>query len=611
MPLAASRRSSWWLARPLILGVAVPLMLLAASGFLGVRYWHERQAASHAVEHSRQVLDTLDRLRANIADLETERRGYLLTLDPAYLKPYGISDESVRRDGEALQSLVADDPLQSLRAEHLALTVAAKLREIDDIVKTARTAGVDPALAMIGTMGEIRSQIDQMMDHERFLLVDWETRADALDQSKAWLIGSAVAIVTVFAGAALALARVEAKRRRKATEENVQLHSDLEERENKIRRLVDANIIGITIWNLEGRILEANDAFLRMTGYDREDLASGRLNRPDLTPAEWHDRDARTVAELKMIGTVQPFEKEYFRKDGSRLPVLIGGALFEAGGNQGVSFVLDLTERKRAEAEARGSERRYRETLMELAHANRVTAMGQLTASIAHEVSQPITAVVINAEAALRWLGAQPPDLEEVREVLGLIVGDGTRAGNIIGGIRALIKKVPPQQACLDINEAIREVIALTRGEAAKTGVSVQTDLADGLPLIYGDRVQLQQVILNLIINALEAMSGVAETPRALLISTGQAEPGGVLVAVRDSGPGLDPASLEHLFNAFYTTKSGGMGMGLAICRSIIEAHEGQLWASANEPRGAVFRFTLPLQQDETLPESSQRGRPW
>jgi PAS domain S-box-containing protein len=349
MLLPASRQSSRWFARPLILGVAGPLMLIAASGFLGVRYWHERQAASHAVEHSRQVLDTLDRLRANIADLETERRGYLLTLDPAYLKPYGISDESVRREGEALQRLVADDPLQSLRAAHLALTVAAKLREVDDIVKTARTSGVDPALAMIGTMGEVRSQIDQMMDHERFLLAGWETRADALEQSKTWLIASAAAIVAVFAGGALALARLEARRRRRATDENVQLHSDLEERDTKIRRLFDANIIGIIVWNLEGRILEANDAFLRMTGYDREDLASGRLNRTDLTPAEWQDRDAVTVAELKMVGTVQPFEKEYFRKDGSRLPVLMGGALLEASENQGVSFVLDLSERKRAE----------------------------------------------------------------------------------------------------------------------------------------------------------------------------------------------------------------------------------------------------------------------
>src|SRR5258706_2653554 len=223
MLLPAFRPGSRWFARPLILGVAGPLMLIAASGFLGVRYWHERQAASHAVEHSRQVLDTLDRLRANIADLETERRGYLLTLDPAYLKPYGISDESVRRESEALQALVADDPLQSLRAAHLALTVAAKLREIDEIVKPARTSKVDPALATIGTMGEIRSQIDQMIDHERFLLADWETRADALEQSKTRLIASVVAIVAVFAGGALALARLEARRRRKATEENVQL----------------------------------------------------------------------------------------------------------------------------------------------------------------------------------------------------------------------------------------------------------------------------------------------------------------------------------------------------------------------------------------------------
>jgi PAS domain S-box-containing protein len=601
MRLPASRRSSRF-AGPLILGVAVPLMLLAAIGFLGVRYWDERQAVNQAVEHSRQVLDTLDRLRANIADLEDERRGYLLTLDPGYLKPYGISDESVRRDDEKLQSLVADDPVQSLRAEHLALTVAAKLREIDDMVKAARTSGVDPAQAMTGTMGEIRSQIDQMMDHERFLIVDRGNRVDALEQNKTWLTASAVVIVTVFAGAAFALARFEARRRQKTTEENVQLHSDLEERENKIRRLVDADIIGITIWNLDGHILEANDAFLRMTGYDREDLTLGRLNRTDLTPAEWSDRDALTVAELKTIGTVQPFEKEYFRKDGNRLPVLIGGALFEVNGNQGVSFVLDLTERKRTEAEARKSDRRYRETLMELAHVNRVTTMGQLTASIAHEVNQPITGAVLNAEAALRWLSAQPPNLDQVRRALGLIVEDGTRAGNVIGGIRALIKKAPPQQASLDLNEAIREVIAMTRGEAAKTGVSVWTDLADGLPLIYGDRVQLQQVVLNLIINAIEAMGGVAETSRTLLISTGQAEPGGVLVAVRDSGQGLDPASPEHLFNAFYTTKSGGMGMGLAICRSIIEAHDGQLEAFANEPRGAVFQFTLPLRRGETFP---------
>jgi PAS domain S-box-containing protein len=384
--------------------------------------------------------------------------------------------------------------------------------------------------------------------------------------------------------------------------ENARLYTDLQEREARIRRLVDANIIGIFISRREGDIVEANDAFLKMVGYDREDLAAGRVCWTELTPPEWLDSTAGALEQIDTTGAAQPYEKEYFRKDGSRVPVLSGAAAFDERRDQGVTFVLDLTERKRAEAEARESEQRYRKMQMELAHFNRVTTMGQLTASIAHEVNQPIAGAVINAVAALNWLRAQPPDLEEVRKALGQIVEACTRAGNVIGGIRALIKKVPPRKDCLDINEAIREVIALTRGEAATTGVSVQTDLADGLPLIYGDRVQLQQVILNLIINAIEAMSGVAETPRALLISTGQAEPGGVLVAVRDSGPGLDPASLEHLFNfnAFYTTKSGGMG--LAICRSIIEAHEGQLCASANEPRGAVFQFTLPLQRDETLP---------
>ena len=221
--------------------------------------------------------------------------------------------------------------------------------------------------------------------------------------------------------------------------------------------------------------------------------------------------------------------------------------------------------------------------------------MGQLTSSIAHEVSQPITATVINAKVALRWLGAEPPALDEVRQSLDKIVRDGHRAGDVIDRIRALIKKAPPRKDHLDINEAIREVLEVTRGELVKNGVSVQTDLVDGLPPIEGDRVQLQQVILNLIVNAIEAMRGANDGPRALLISTGIAQGGAVLVAVQDTGPGLDPTKLERLFEAFYTTKPDGLGMGLSICRSIIEAHGGRLWASANTPRGAIFQFALPL----------------
>jgi PAS domain S-box-containing protein len=594
MSLSASSLSARWFARPLILGVVVPLALLAAVGFLGLRYWHELQAASQSAAHSRQVIDTLDRLRANLTDAAAERRGYLLTPDPARLKPYGVSVESVRRQGEALQTIVADDQLQSLRAAHLTLIVSATLREMDEIVETARTSGLDAALAIFGSMDEIRSQIDRMVDHERRLLDYWRTRAGALEQSKTWLIAAAVVIATVLAVAALALARLEARRRRKATEENVQLQSDLEEREAKIRRLFDSNIIGIVIFDFEERFIDANDAFLDMMGYDREDLASGRMRWTDMTPAEWRAAGEQAMAALRATATRHAFEQEYFRKDGSRVPVLVGAVALEGRQEEGVAFVLDLTERKRAEAEARKSERRYREMQMEVAHANRVATLGQLTASIAHEVNQPIAGAVTNAEAALRWLGARPPDLEEVRQALGRIVKDAHRAADVIGWIRDLIRKAPPRNDRVDMNEAIREVIELTRGEAVKNGASVQTALEAGLPLVEGDLVQIQQVVLNLIVNALQAMGAVAEGPRELFITTAQAEPNGVMVAVKDSGPGLAPASLEHLFSPFYTTKPGGLGMGLSICHSIIEAHGGRLWVTANLPRGAIFHFTVP-----------------
>jgi C4-dicarboxylate-specific signal transduction histidine kinase len=259
--------------------------------------------------------------------------------------------------------------------------------------------------------------------------------------------------------------------------------------------------------------------------------------------------------------------------------------------DQGVAFVVNVLERKRAEGEE--GDWRCRAVQMELAHANRVATMGRLSASIAHEVNQPIAAIVTNAQAALRWLDARPPNLEEVRQALDRIVRNGNRASDIMRQIRALIKRKPPQTAALAINEAILEVLALTRSEAEKNAVSVQTQLADSLPLIQGDRVQLQQVILNLIINALEAMSETSAWSRDLLISTRKAGSDGVLVAVEDSGPGLAPTSLERLFEAYYTTKPNGLGMGLSICRSIIEAHGGRLWATANLPRGAVFQFTL------------------
>jgi PAS domain S-box-containing protein len=668
-----------------------------------------------------------------------------------------------------------------------------------------------------------------------------------------------IALVETFADQAVIAienARLfEAEKRRTLALAHANRH--LAEREAKIRRLVDSNIIGMFIWDFDGRILGANDEFLRMVNYDREDLASGRIRWADLTPPDWRDRNNARIEQQKSSGRFGPFEKEYTRKDGSRVPVLIGGATFEKDGNQGVAFVLDLNERKRAEqalmrseaylaetqklthtgswawdvrshkvlycseemfrifgldpqehlptrknfrqrvhpedrnrvdegfarvvnervdgfdeyrvvlpdgtvkhvvssghpvldgngeliefigtatdvterkraeealreseakfsdyaatasdwlweigpdyrftlltesafrsnpadrigtlcwdnaldletepekwrlvratldsrkplqnfvycsvdgtgspmyvkvsgkpafdangefrghrgtgtdvtaiiraqqaeaslrtaeAEARASEQRYRKAQLELAHANRVATMGQLTASITHEVNQPITAAVTYALAARRWLSAEPPNFHEVDDALSLIVKEGNRAGEVVERIRALIKKAPARRDAVEINDAILEVIALTRTEAANNSVSVRTQLAEGLPRVQGDRVQLQQVLLNLIINAIEAMRDVGEEQRELLVSS-RNEPDGVSVEVRDSGPGFAPAALERVFEAFYTTKPDGLGLGLSICRSIIEAHNGRLWASANLPRGAVFGFIAP-----------------
>src|SRR6516164_9595419 len=370
------------------------------------------------------------------------------------------------------------------------------------------------------------------------------------------------------------------------------LHSDtpfyheLQNRDAKIRRLMEANVVGICLWDLNGQVLEANDTFLSMLQYNRGDVVSGRLRWTDLTPAEWRERDERAVTELRSTGTFQTFEKEYFRKDGSRTPVLIGGALFEESGNEAVAFVLDLTERKRAEGAVRELE-------SEFAHINRVSMMGELAASLSHEITQPIASARNNARAAQNFLDLQPPELGEVREALASVVGDVDRAGDIIDRIREQMKKAPPRKERFDLNAAMNEVIVLARSVIARNGVSVQARLADGLFPVRGDRVQLQQVVLNLVLNAVEAMGSVEAGPRELFISTEQ-DHTGVLVAVRDSGPGIDPTHLERVFEAFYTTKSSGVGMGLSICRSIIDAHGGRLWATANEPRGAVFQFTLP-----------------
>ena len=318
---------------------------------------------------------------------------------------------------------------------------------------------------------------------------------------------------------------------------------------------------------------------------------------------------------------VYRLEKRYLCKDGSVLWADVSSVFVPATGTNSAFFsvvIVDITQRKRAEEELHQKEISLREAQNELAHVSRVTTMGELAASIAHEVNQPLAGMLTNANASLRWLAGDAPNLAEAREAIRRIVRDGNRAADVVSRMRAFFKKLPAAKERVNINEVIQEVLTLTQTELQRNRVSLRTKFANDLPIVIGDKIQLQQVMLNLVVNATEAMTGVAEGPRELCVSSqkvtefpselaketadGSAvtkpESVYVLIAVRDSGPGLDPTQLSRVFETFYTTKAQGMGMGLAISRSIIEAHHGHLWVTANAPRGAVFEFTLPIQGD-------------
>jgi PAS domain S-box-containing protein len=326
--------------------------------------------------------------------------------------------------------------------------------------------------------------------------------------------------------------------------ENSRLYADLQEREARVRRLVESNIIGIFIWNVDGRIIEANGEFLRITGYARDDLVSIRWN--ELTPIEWRETDAQCLVDLQASGVAAPYEKEFFKKDGTRVPVLLGGAIFDGMHNEGVAFVVDLSDRKRAEEAARASERRYHDIQMELAHANRIATLGHLSASIAHELSQPLSGIVTNASTGLRMLAAEPPNTGGASETIRRTLRDAGRASEVIVRLRALFSKKEAASEWVDLNDSTREVIALSLGELEKSRVVVREELADDLPPVKGDRVQLQQVILNLLLNARDAMRDVNERPRELVIRTERQDRDGVRLAVTDSGVGLEPHAGRH-----------------------------------------------------------------
>jgi PAS domain S-box-containing protein len=294
--------------------------------------------------------------------------------------------------------------------------------------------------------------------------------------------------------------------------ENTRLYEELKERESKVRRLVESNIIGICIYHIDRRVIEANDAFLNIVGYSRDDVISGCLSFAGLTPSEWAEADEQHMAELVSTGTWRPSEKEFFRKDGSRVPVLVGGAIFGGLGQQGVAFVVDLTERKR-------SEEALRRAQADLAHVSRITTLGEMTTSIAHEVNQPLGSVVNNANACLAILTKSSPNLGEVRQALQEIIEGADRATAVISRVRNLSKKVPYESALVDLNHIITEVMSLVRHEAATRQVHTQIKTDGNLPPVRADRVQLQQVLLNLVANGMEAMTTIEASRRAIVIS--------------------------------------------------------------------------------------------
>src|SRR5882672_1420213 len=399
----------------------------------------------------------------------------------------------------------------------------------------------------------------------------------------------------VFTPARTAVLKVLASQAAMALESS-RLYRELQERESKIRRLIDANVVGVVISDLDGRVSEANNAYLDMVGCTRDDLVSGRLKWTGLTPPEWMAVSRRSVEQPRATGSTDLFEKEYLLEDGTRVPVLVAAALITP--IQAVAFVVDLRERKAAEEALL----RARE---ELARVARVSTVGELAASIAHEINQPLAAVGTYAGAAHLWLLRDPPDLERARDALQRTIHEGERAGEIVSRVRALVKKAPPRAEAVDIDEVILEVLDLSRNELQRNGISIRTQLATDTPLVSGDRIQLQQLVLNLILNAVDAMSESGGAPRELSISSRrEGEANEILVEVRDSGHGLSPQTTERIFDPFFTAKPDGMGMGLSISRSIVVAHGGRLWAMANEPRGAVFQFALPAGESDTHPKA-------
>src|SRR5258705_269014 len=369
----------------------------------------------------------------------------------------------------------------------------------------------------------------------------------------------------------------------------------LHESAGRMRALIETAVDGAILIDARGVVLMFNPACERLFGYFADEVIGKNVKM--LMPEPYrHEHDGYIANYLdsrkpKIIGIGR--EVVGLRADGSTFPMdLSVGEAKQEGGSIFVGIIRDITSRKRTEAD-------LQQTRAELARVARVTTLVELTAAIAHEVHQPLTGFVSSGNASLRWLAAEPANLDAARRSIERMVDAGTRAGEVMGRLRNLVRRTPLQKELLNINETILEAFALVDTEIHRNSISPHTELANELPLVWGDRVQLQQVIFNLFTNAIEAMSGGDHAQRNLMDSSAQDGSSCVRVTVRDSGTELDEVALSRLFEVFYTTKAHGMGIGLAVGRTIIQAHGGQLWATPTRPQGATFQFTLPSEGEQ------------
>jgi PAS domain S-box-containing protein len=378
----------------------------------------------------------------------------------------------------------------------------------------------------------------------------------------------------------------------------------LRESETRFRTFVDHAAYAFFMLDFDdATIIDVNRRACESLGYTREEVIG-------MTPLAFDidlDRATlETIAQRAAAGETVLFDTHrHRRKDGSVFPVEVQTSVFRHGGRRFLlKIARDITDRVQAEE---GHER-LRQLEADLAHINRVSLMGELAASIAHEVNQPLAGVVSNGSACLRWLAGDTPNLAEARDAARRIVRDGKRAGDVIARVRALTRRDATSGEKLDLNQTLHEVLALVDDEAKRRSAALRTQFADDLAPVAGDRVQLQQVVLNLVMNAIEAMSTIEERARELIITTRNLDADHVQVTVDDCGPGLDPNGRENVFEPFYTTKATGMGMGLAVSRSIVQHHGGRLWATAKDGPGTAFHFVLPKYREEELDAGTARG---